>query len=276
LFAGRHAGAIARAGAGDPRVRAIDLPVNRGPSGARNRGFEAAQGEWIAVLDADDAMAPDRLERLVSLAEARGLDIAADDLRLVDQDGGAGGTYLGLKSELNIDLAAYAGGNRMFSRGRHTGYLKPMFRTAFIRQAGLLYDCDVRIGEDYMLVATALALGAVYAVVPEALYEYQIQAGSISRRLSAGDAAMLIAADDRFSARFATALSAPARAAVAARRASLEDAFAFVSAVEALKARALSKAFAALARRPAALRHFSMPIAARWARLLGRDRGAEL
>jgi succinoglycan biosynthesis protein ExoO len=138
------------------------------------------------------------LERLVSFAEARGLDIAADDLRLVDQDGGAGGTYLGLKSELNIDLAAYAGGNRMFSRGRHTGYLKPMFRTAFIRQAGLLYDCDVRIGEDYMLVATALALGAVYAVVPEALYEYQIRAGSISRRLSAGDAAMLIAADDAF------------------------------------------------------------------------------
>ena len=112
------AGAIARAGAGDPRVRAIDLPVNWGPSGAGNRGFEAAQGEWIAVLDADDAMAPDRLERLVSFAEARGLDIAADDLRLVDQDGGAGGTYLGLPGPMLPRAIAWTSVSVFFRRYR--------------------------------------------------------------------------------------------------------------------------------------------------------------
>ena len=37
---------------------------NQGPYRARNRGFEASQGEYIAFLDADDYWAPDCLEHL--------------------------------------------------------------------------------------------------------------------------------------------------------------------------------------------------------------------
>ena len=52
--------AVARAEAqGDERFLFIDNHNMRGPSGARNTGIEAAAGEWITFIDADDEMLPD-------------------------------------------------------------------------------------------------------------------------------------------------------------------------------------------------------------------------
>jgi glycosyltransferase involved in cell wall biosynthesis len=41
---------------------------NRGASAARNRGVELAQGDWIALLDADDVWTPDKIQRQLQAA----------------------------------------------------------------------------------------------------------------------------------------------------------------------------------------------------------------
>lgn len=47
----------------DPRVRVIDLDVNRGPGHARNVGFRAARSDLVFQLDADDLLEPTTLEK---------------------------------------------------------------------------------------------------------------------------------------------------------------------------------------------------------------------
>lgn len=48
----------------DPRIQAFRFEVNRGPSAARNFGLDAASGEFVALLDADDFyLSPNLLER---------------------------------------------------------------------------------------------------------------------------------------------------------------------------------------------------------------------
>jgi len=52
-----------------PRVTLVQQR-NSGVGGARNRGFEIAAGEYVAVVDADDVWAPDKLEQQVCSMDA--------------------------------------------------------------------------------------------------------------------------------------------------------------------------------------------------------------
>ena len=51
----------------DPRVRVIHKK-NGGLSSARNAGLDAASGEWILLVDGDDYLAKNAVERLLSVA----------------------------------------------------------------------------------------------------------------------------------------------------------------------------------------------------------------
>ena len=50
----------------DARIRAIHQ-ANGGVSRARNIGMAAAEGEWLAFVDADDVLPPDALQTLLAL-----------------------------------------------------------------------------------------------------------------------------------------------------------------------------------------------------------------
>lgn len=84
-----HCGEIARLMAeADPRFRVIRNQTNRYLAGARNVGIEAAQGEYILPLDADDMITPRTLEILVQALDGdRTIHIAYGGVFFVNEDG---------------------------------------------------------------------------------------------------------------------------------------------------------------------------------------------
>jgi glycosyltransferase involved in cell wall biosynthesis len=55
---------------GDERVRVVTLARNGGAAAARNAAWEAARGEFVALLDADDAWHPRKLETQLGFMRA--------------------------------------------------------------------------------------------------------------------------------------------------------------------------------------------------------------
>ena len=169
----------------DPRVRLLRTPKNGGPSAACNVGFAAARGEWIAILDADDTLEPERMERLVALGRERRADMCADNLLLVDEEGvrpsepmlpvpASGG-------ERRITLTAFFENNVGNSNRRTSyGFLQPMFRRAFLEQHGLRFDETKRFAEDFAFYVECLKAGAAWWMTPEPMYRYLIRKGSLT------------------------------------------------------------------------------------------------
>lgn len=246
--------AAEQAAEGDPRVRVLALPRNGGPSAARNAGLAAAQGDFLAMLDADDRMAPDRLERGIRLLQGTGADILLDDaLRCPLADSTIGAEpHLGLPpGEQELTLAQFVRANCM-GQERPLGYLKPILRRARVAAAGVEYEASLRIAEDYHLIVALMGHGARTLLTPYCGYFYWQREGSLSKRPTRRDLHAMLAADAQFQQRHAADLSPGALRALRLRRSSLEDMAAYLGCREQLLQLKLAPAVFSLLRRPAA------------------------
>lgn len=70
----------------DDRIRVI-TQKNSGRTTARNRGIQAAAGQWIGFVDSDDTVDPDFYERLLKNAEKNRADISHCGLLFCYPDG---------------------------------------------------------------------------------------------------------------------------------------------------------------------------------------------
>ena len=227
---------------GNPRLSCFRLPVNSGPGAARNAAIARATGTWIAILDGDDAFDSGRLARCLRRAGAHQADIVVDNLTVVREADGATFPMFppGEFSRQGIlTLARFISGNRSFFKGFSLGYLKPVFSAEFLRRHSLAYDPEIRIGEDYLLLAEALASGAVCAVEPTAGYLYTARAGSISHRLAPADMTRIADCDRKFLSRHS--LDKEAAEAQKRREFCIRDAYAFTLLVEGLKTKDFHK-----------------------------------
>lgn len=172
----------------DPRIQLRRMRENGGPAAARNAGIAVAQGEWLALLDADDTMAGNRLESLLGEAAAHDV-LVADNLALYDRHAGKI-SKLGINPEilgsgLRLDCEGYAARCKANQADAvDLGLLKPLIRASHLREHDLHYDERVRYAEDFRFFLDVLLAGGNLLIIPGAYYQYTERWGSISNKQS--------------------------------------------------------------------------------------------
>ncbi len=143
----------------DSRITLVS-EKNFGPSVARNKGLEYANGKYIMFLDADDMFEPTLLETLYNIAEQNNLDIAVTGYDIFND---SQNRIFPATEEPNA--AIFAGGV-VTSKNEHpdsilsstTGYVwNKLFRASFLRDKKLTFDPDLYVFEDVHFVCTAMA-----------------------------------------------------------------------------------------------------------------------
>ncbi len=150
----------------DPRIRILRNARNLGIVGARNVGFLACRGEYVAALDHDDLAAPTRLAQQVALLDAEpAVVMAGTQVRELAPDGrvvhtryGTGNTPVVMRWQLHL-------------RNPYS-YSAMMFRAEAIRRLGVFMREAAVYSDDYDLYLRLARVGEV-ALLPEVLCTYR-------------------------------------------------------------------------------------------------------
>lgn len=168
----------------DPRIRLLRQERNGGPGSARNSALDAARSEWIAILDADDAWRPERLERMLSVAQQTGAEFIADNHIVFDDahQSEVGKTEAFPDRIMPVTLELLFASEREGSRFR-LGLMKPLIKRQALVERNIRYQ-ELRYVEDVYFYAELLVMGVKAVMIPEAYYVYTSTVGPLSRQRS--------------------------------------------------------------------------------------------
>ena len=145
--------------------RIVVVPkANTGLAESLNVGLRCARGEWIARMDADDEMYPDRIDKQVNYLNRNPTVSVVGGAQLMDL---ADGTKK-INRPPQTDSLIKAG---LFVR---TTMLHPtvMIRREFLINNGIKYNPDYHLCEDYKIFVDLLYAGAKFANLPEVVNTY--------------------------------------------------------------------------------------------------------
>ncbi len=182
---------VAEALAGrDSRVLVISNEQNSGPSRARNMAIAATRAPFVAILDGDDMLLPDRFTAMFALGE---WDFCADNIVFFSEPDQLPSAIAGFTDDqslsMTLDCATFIAGNipdAARPRGE-LGFLKPVMRRKFLEYHAISYREECRLGEDFLLYVEALAKGARYEVLSSCGYAALVRQHSLSAKHSVAD-----------------------------------------------------------------------------------------
>lgn len=156
-----------------PWIELHRLAGPAGPAAARNAVLPSCRGEFVAILDADDAMEPERIaEQTDYLRRHPDVDLVASWLAVTDDSGNTLETRRFPEAWQEV-------------RAR-SAFFCPTANTGMLFRARLLprfrYPTALRVGEDYRLWVSLMRSGVRIANVPRPLTRYRTGPGYFVRR----------------------------------------------------------------------------------------------
>lgn len=164
----------------DSRILLMKQEFNSGPSAARNRGLKAANGEWVAFIDADDYWHKERLSRLLEGARQYSNVFIGSDIMICFS--GPQNELIPWKSKrkdhgMRSKTITFSSAFDFVKNGFD---VKPICPLGIIRQFGLKFNEEIKGGEWLEFILELFHAGLYLVVFNEPLYYYRITPRSLS------------------------------------------------------------------------------------------------
>lgn len=161
----------------DDRVRVIHRAENGGLSAARNTGLEVAQGEYIALVDSDDTIVPEMVERCVGRMIETDADVGCFSLTRILPNGKR---YEQGRGKPGVTDASGALKRWFRNDGVVTGAVSKIVKRGLISKNRIRF-VEGEVNEDVMYTAAVLGTANRVVFCGEPLYEYRSREGSITK-----------------------------------------------------------------------------------------------
>ncbi|TNJ47266.1 glycosyltransferase family 2 protein [Tamlana fucoidanivorans] len=143
--------------------------TNLGAAVSRNKGIEAAQGHFIAFLDADDVWKPYKLEVQIKFMLSHNCDVSFSSYDLINENG----VFLGKRVKALKNL-----GYTKLLKSNYIGNLTGMYNASVL---GKITSPPLRKRQDWLLWLSALKQSGKPAMgIEESLAFYRVRKDSIS------------------------------------------------------------------------------------------------
>ena len=158
----------------DPRIRAIQNPINQGEEPLRNQCLRKARGEYIAVLDADDIAHGERLQIQTDFLDLnRDISLVGSAYEIIDESGRVAGIQNVCSDELTIKWGL------LF--GNQFGHSTVMYRRKDAIAVGG-YDETLSYGTDFDLWVRLTICGRLVNLI-DPLVQYRVHSQNTTNTL---------------------------------------------------------------------------------------------
>lgn len=152
----------------DPRIKIFRNQQNLGTGISRNKGIRAAQGDFIAFLDADDQWKPKKLEIQLRVMQQQDALVCFSSYLQIDE----GGNSLNKIIEA-LPVLSY----QKLLKSNYLGNLTGIYN---VKKLGKIYAPEIRKRQDWALWLEAVKRSGRAMGIQQCLAKYRLRKGSIS------------------------------------------------------------------------------------------------